>query len=212
MPTALPICSHTGHDPGGRQTSGLPGHGPPQHPTPHTPARPTADLSRCYSSLQKEKTSFKAKAKQKPPELFLTIWLFWGRHASRIAARPLGHRTPSPHPQPVCGGPGSPRRASVSGPLPDRVGVGVLGPEQEAPGAVWPWEVTCPLWAAERQTGAAERHTQQRCKAQESGRAQGLSRWCDDGFESLVWDVATCPWSGTSRSQQPPSRDAAEST
>lgn len=78
------------------------------------PARPAADLSRHWSSLQKEKRSFKAKAKQKPPELFLTIWLFWGRHASRTAAGPLSHCTPGPHIQPACSGarpPGRPRWA-----------------------------------------------------------------------------------------------------
>lgn len=53
------------------------------------------------------KKSFKAKVKQKPPELFLTIWLFWGRHSSRTAAGlPL-----SPPTRPAGGGPGPPRRA-----------------------------------------------------------------------------------------------------
>ena len=53
--------------------------------------------------------SFKAKA-TKASELFLTIWLFWGRHVSRTAAGPASW-PPPPAPTPsLTGGPGLPRR------------------------------------------------------------------------------------------------------
>lgn len=44
--------------------------------------------------------SFKAKAKQKPPELFLKIWLFWGQARLQHSSRTCLSATAPPAPTP----------------------------------------------------------------------------------------------------------------